>query len=304
MTKKVHTKLSSSNKKSQVGGFTSENRYSRNREEEIARLEAELSPKDDSEDNEKGGDPVSQDSQPVTNPPKEDEKPKEVDWEKRFKDQQSYSTKKMTELNDTISNLKTQIDELSKEKTKPPKTQEELEAWVAKYPEVSDMFMTLVMNQNENLRQEFQQELSEYQKEKQQLALEKAKTQLLRKQPDFDEITASEEFVEWFSKQPAVIQDTISKPSLDEDGVNAASRTIDLFKYEVLNKGKRPDPKEAAGKVKTSGSDEPVDRGDKPKFLESQVAKMTSAEFEKNQDAILKAQSEGRFVYDLTAGAR
>ena len=40
------------------------------------------------------------------------------------------------------------------------------------------------------------------------------------------------------------------------------------------------------------------------KFSESQVSKMSSGEYEANEDAILEAIKKGEFEYDLSGAAR
>ena len=71
-------------------------------------------------------------------------------------------------------------------------------------------------------------------------------------------------------------------------------------------KKKKPSKKDAAKAVNTKGSTTTPDSksSDADTILESDVAKMSAVEYEKNEEAIRKAVQTGKFVYDVSGAAR
>ena len=87
----------------------------------------------------------------------------------------------------------------------------------------------------------------------------------------------------------------------------AAARAIDLYKADMgVSKKKKTSKKDAAKAVTTKGSTTaPISElSNADSVLESDVAKMTAIEYEKNEEAIHKAIRNGKFVYDVSGAAR
>ena len=83
-------------------------------------------------------------------------------------------------------------------------------------------------------------------------------------------------------------------------------RVIDLYKIDngMTPAAKRENKKAAASSV-TKGTRTSVDtKGVSGQIKESDVAKMSSKEFEDRQDEITEAMRSGKFVYDMSGGAR
>jgi hypothetical protein len=86
----------------------------------------------------------------------------------------------------------------------------------------------------------------------------------------------------------------------------AASRAIDLYKADKkITKAKPTNNKGAAESVNTKSSrSSPTENEDSGTFYESIVEKMSSQEYETNQEAIAKAIRSGKFIYDKSGKAR
>jgi hypothetical protein len=287
-------------------GFSSENKYRKERDKEYEELENELSKAQ--AENKEEGDPINvSDNTPVND--------EDAVWKKRYGDLRSHTTKKEQELRGLISSLENEVNSLKKQTNEPkfPKTEEEVAEWVSMYPDVAAMIETIAGKTSQTVKQEIAQDLAALQAEKKRMEFQRAYTQLLGYHPDFDDLRETTEFKEWISEQPEVLQDAIYKPKLDDAGVKAAARVIDLYKRDSgLDKPKSktqksPNTAVDAARINSRSSNSSPDVEDgTPKFTESQVAKMTSKEFEARWPEIQAAQRKGPpyFVYDITGAAR
>lgn len=277
-------------------GFSSDNKYRKQKDLEYEKLEKEL-----------------EELEGKSEEPKEEEKENSQnknddnhDWKKRYGDVRAYSSKLESDLNA----VKAELEELKKEKKEVvyPKTDEEIQEWVKEFPDVAAIIETIAGKQNEKTKEEYKKQFEEINQLKNKLSFQKAYLNLLELQPDFDELKETEEFKNWLDEQPSILQNAIFNPSLDESGVKAASRVIDLYKKEknVDTKEKSSSEREIAKSVSRTKNDNP-DPDDKiRKFKESDIMKMSTREYEKLEDDILEAQKKGPpyFVYDVSGGAR
>lgn len=225
----------------------------------------------------------------------------EATFKKRYGDLRRHSQEQQRQLQTQIDELKAKLDAASKEPTKLPKTEKEIEAWAKKYPDVAAIIETIARKRALEVAQEAEGRLKGLQDLEKRLTKERAEAELVKLHPDFHEITAKPEFHEWVAEQPQNIQDSLYKNSTD---YKAAARAIDLYKADT-GKGtkRRGTDRDAASAVGTRGGATPSGGGRK-RFSESQVAKMSAQEYEKNEDAILDAIRKGEFDYDLSGGAR
>ena len=120
---------------------------------------------------------------------------------------------------------------------------------------------------------------------------------------DFDDLKESDEFHDWAGEQPKWVQDALYE---NQDDPRSVVRVIDLYKGDkgLDTKSRKKSTKEAASAVVTKRSTKPSQADTEVTFTESQIGKMSMKDFEKNQDAIMEAQRTGKFVYDLSGGAR
>ena len=120
---------------------------------------------------------------------------------------------------------------------------------------------------------------------------------------DFDELKESDEFHDWAGEQPKWVQDALYE---NQDDPRSVVRVIDLYKGDkgLDTKSRKKSSKAAASAVVTKRTTKPSQSDGEVTFTESQVATMSMKDFEKHQDAIIEAQRSGKFIYDLSGGAR
>ena len=228
----------------------------------------------------------------------------EESFKKRYGDLRRYMQQTVDAKEKELEKLRKQIEEKDKKEFKLPTSEEEIEAWASKYPEVAKIVDSIAQKRAREASSEVEQSMSDLRKMKAQLEREKAEHQLKTMHPDFDVIRQSKQFHNWVSQQPTYIQDALYK---NENDAIAAARAIDLFKADMgMIKEKRSDSqlqKDAAKAVKKSSSGSPSGSPN-VKWSESRVAALTAHEYEKHEDEILTAIRENKFAYDMTGGAR
>jgi len=292
-----------------LSGFQSENKYRRQKDEELAELEKELQEAQGQADEiEEEADQLE--TQEVSED-KESNKKGSENWKKRYGDLRSHFSKKEQEWNGRLQELEEKLEAQSNQ-VKYPTTDEEFEEWITKYPKVAAAMETMILKNSEGTSKKIKEVEKRIAEEKMQNAFDRAMNQLLALHPDFTEIAKSDQFQDWLADQPTVIQNTINNPgSFDDDAVKAASITVNMYKsaFGLDKKSKKSksttqDPKDAAKSVSRSNNETPETDDGKPIFSESQLNSMTSQQYEKLQDQILEAQREGRFEYDISGAAR
>jgi hypothetical protein len=93
----------------------------------------------------------------------------------------------------------------------------------------------------------------------------------------------------------------------NSDDPMSVVRVIDLYKVDngMDTRGKKSNTKDAASAVVPKrNSANPEQNSSKPKYTESMVEKMSMADYEKNQDAILQASRDNPNFYDISGAAR
>ena len=223
----------------------------------------------------------------------------EASFKKRYGDLRRHTQQLMAQKDQEIAQIKQQLDSAAKGQIKFPKTDEEIEAWSSKYPDVAKIVDTIARKRANEALEEGEKRLGHLKDLETKLTKKEAEQQLMKLHPDFNEIRQDPSFHEWVSMQPLYIQDALYKNNTD---AMAAARAIDLYKADT-GKRKTTSKKSAAEAVGRSTSAAPSAAG-KPRFSESQVAKMSDREYEANEDAILEAMRTGAFTYDMTGGAR
>jgi hypothetical protein len=223
--------------------------------------------------------------------------PEEKTFKKRYSDLRAHSAKKEKELQDRIETLENQL-KAGKTFT-PPKSDEEIEDWIKKYPDVAGIVRTLAAKEAEARLKDTESRIRDLDKDREEIRREKALKQIQDAHPDFEALNDSDEFHDWAEQQPKWVQTALYEDSEDP---KAVIRAIDLYKLDKAPKSRKD--KEAAAFVKP-GSKSQVDAdGSGYLFSESQIAKMSQREYDKNEEVIEKAIREGKFLYDLTGAAR
>lgn len=233
----------------------------------------------------------------------EPESAEEKSFKKRYGDLRRHSQQQQTQLQSQIDALKAQLEQSTTKQIKFPKTEDELNEWAAQYPDVAKIVETIAMKKAKEQAKEIEDRFRQLDEREQQTAKERAEAELMRLHPDFDSIRDDDAFHDWVEDQPKWVQQALYENDSD---ARAAARAIDLYKADKgIKTKKESSSKDAAQSVGTRGArSTPASEDLNGTFYESQVSKMSSHEYEANQEAIAKAIKSGKFVYDLSGSAR
>lgn len=238
--------------------------------------------------------------EPKEEPQEEQLNAEEKTFKKRYGDLRRHMSEKEKEWEEKFEELKAQTQ---KTQVIPPKTDEDIEAWASKYPDVAGIVETIAQKKAQELFSKAEKRLQEFDEVQYEATRTKAETQIRKAHEDFDELRASDAFHDWAEEQPKWVKDALYENADDPASV---IRVIDLYKVDkgMTPSAKKEKTKNAAKNVTTSSSPQvdPTEGG--RKIRESEVAKMSDKEFEEKWDEIQKAQRNGDFVYDLSGGAR
>lgn len=225
----------------------------------------------------------------------------EESFKKRYGDLRRHMQQKEATFQQQIDELKEQLSSATRQQIKFPKTDEEIEAWTKKYPDVAAIIDTIARKRASELLSEGEKRLEKVEKMREDLIRKEAEQELMRLHPDFNEIRMDAAFHEWAQNQSKFVQDALYRNNTD---AKAAAEAIDLYKYHKgIAARKKGADKNAAAAVSAKSSGAPTGT-QKSKFSESMVQKMSAAEYDKNETAIFEAMRKGEFVYDISGGAR
>ena len=227
----------------------------------------------------------------------------EKSFKKRYGDLRRHQQQKEKEYEDRIKALETQLNQATKSEIKLPKSDEDIEAWATKYPDVAAIVETIAIKKAKEQSQGLEDRVKEIDEMKANAAREKAEAELMKLHPDFGEIRDSDDFHEWAEEQPKWVQDALYENDAD---ARSAARAIDLYKSDRNIVTKKTNPsKDAARSVDTRNErSKPNSDPMNGAIRESDVQKMSAAEYEKYADDIMEAIRTGKFIYDLSGSAR
>jgi hypothetical protein len=238
---------------------------------------------------------------PMTKPEEEEPSdPEEKSFKKRYGDLRRHMAEKEKEWEDRLKALEGRP--ISKS-VLPPKSDEDIAEWASKYPDVASIVETIANKKAEEKLSKYKNQFEEYEKVTQDTARQKAYGIIRESHSDFDELRKSDSFHAWADEQPKWVQDSLYE---NEDDPKAVIRILDLYKVDKgLNpSAKKAKTKEAAAMVSPKNRTNVDFDEDGAKIYESQVAKMSSQAYEKNEAKIMDAMRKGNFVYDISGGAR
>tara|TARA_A100001388_G_C28766804_1_gene501245 strand:- start:1875 stop:2771 length:897 start_codon:yes stop_codon:yes gene_type:complete len=255
------------------------------------------------------GDGVSETTEKVTSSevPETDSKDEslskeEQTFKKRYGDLRRHLADKEKNLSEEIDKLKKQLDLATKNELVLPKSEDEIDAWAKKYPDVAGIVETIASKKAREASQDLDKRVKEIEGMRESAKVEKAEAELLALHPDFAEIREKDEFHDWAENQPKWIQDALYENATD---AKAASRVIDLYKADKgISTKSNVDLSAAKAVSPKRGRSTPQADATASYLKESVVNKMSTREYEKNQDKIMEAIRTGQFVYDISGGAR
>jgi DNA repair exonuclease SbcCD ATPase subunit len=233
----------------------------------------------------------------------EPESAEERSFKKRYGDLRRHSQQQQTQLQSQVDELKKQLEQSTSNQIKLPKSEEELSEWARQYPDVAKIVETIAIKKAKEQTEALDQRLKSLDEREALTAKDEAEAELLRLHPDFDQIRDDDEFHNWVDEQPKWVQQALYENDTD---ARAAARAIDLYKADKKIATKRSTSnRDAAQSINTKGGRSAPSGEDKDGMIyESQVAKMSTLEYEKYQEDIGKAIKSGKFVYDLSGNAR
>jgi hypothetical protein len=223
----------------------------------------------------------------------------EKNFKKRYGDLRRHVQEKEQEWKLKFEQLEQQLTAATKNELVLPKSEDEVEAWAKKYPDVAGIVEAIAEKKAQERANELDGRLKEIEELRVTAKREKAEAELAALHPDFNEIRKDDVFHAWAEDQPKWVQDALYENTEDAKSV---ARVIDLYKADkgITTKKASNSDKDAASSVKTK-SRTSIDPDDASKYLsESQVAKMSIKEYEKRQEEIMNAQRTGKFIYDLS----
>ena len=227
----------------------------------------------------------------------------EKTFKKRYGDLRKHSQETKQSLEKQVNDLRKQLDKSTKQEIKLPKSDDDIDAWAAQYPDVAAIVETIAIKKAREQSKDLEDRVKEIDAMRETATKEKAEVELLKIHPDFSEIRDSDDFHDWAKEQPKWVQDALYE---NDDDARSAARAIDLYKIDNnISTKKSSNNKDAARSVsnkQTRNAPETDKTGGS--FKESQVAKMTPQEYERNSDVIMEAIRSGRFVYDVSGNAR
>jgi len=278
-------------------GYNHEKRKLRMEEEakEIAELEAQQ--RGESEEPEEAEE-TTKEAEADTEAKEETLSAEEKSFKKRYGDLRRHMQQKEKEWDEKFESLQS-----SKASVIPPKSDEDIEAWATKYPDVAGIVETIATKKAQEMFSKADTRLKELDEAHSEANRVKSENKIRESHSDFDKLREADEFHDWADEQPKWVKDALYENADDPDSV---VRVIDLYKIDkgLTIKDKKANKKAAALPV-TRRSKTQVDVADANEMIrESDVAKMSDKEFEERADEINKAMRNGKFVYDVSGNAR
>tara|TARA_R110000851_G_scaffold99083_1_gene213963 strand:- start:243 stop:1094 length:852 start_codon:yes stop_codon:yes gene_type:complete len=222
----------------------------------------------------------------------------EKSFKKRYGDLRRHMAEKEKDWNERFEKL-----ENSGGTILPPKTDEDIDQWVSKYPDVASIVQTIATKKAQELFSKADTRLQKLDEMHEATVRKSAETTIIESHADFINIRESDEFHDWADEQPKWVQDAVYE---NTDDPHSVVRVLDLYKVDKgLTKEAKKAGKKAAASVVSRTSKTKVDADDSDgQIRESDVAKMSSKDFETNVDEINKAMRTGKFIYDISGSAR
>ena len=265
-------------------------------EKEIARLEAKSRGEEVEEEDEVAeATPQEETEEDDSNLSRE-----EKSFKKRYGDLRRHMQQKEKDWEEKFGALEKRMEGGT---VVPPKSDEDIEAWAKEYPDVAGIVETIAAKKAQEMFHKAESRLSELDKVQYEATRKSAESKILDSHPDFIKLRESDEFHDWAEEQPKWVQDAIYE---NQDDPASVVRVIDLYKSDkgLTKDAKKASTKKAASLV-SKGSRAKVDATDLANQIsESEVARMSSKEFEERQDEITKAMRNGKFIYDMSGNAR
>lgn len=235
--------------------------------------------------------------------PKEEEEKnlsaEEKSFKKRYGDLRRHMQQKEKEWEEKFSAL----EKRQGQAVIAPASNESLEAWMKKYPDIAGIVRALAKKEAEAKVASMEADWKTFNEAKEESLRMQAESVIRNAHSDFDELRKSDHFHNWADEQPKWVQDALYE---NADDPKSVIRVIDLYKADngLDTRSKKKQEKDAAAAVKTKSRVDVEDDETAKMWSESQVAKLSDKDYEKYEKEIMDAMRSGNFKYDLSGAAR
>ena len=279
-------------------------------EKEIARLEAEQRGETFEEESDGEGseatevsdasDTKQEEAQAESEASEDDSKlsREEKSFKKRYGDLRRHMADKEKDWNERFEKL-----ESSSTNIIPPKSDEDIEEWASQYPDVAGIVETIAAKKAQELFNKADSRLQKLDELQNEAVRKTAETTIMESHSDFVKIRESDEFHNWADEQPKWVQDAVYE---NADDPHSVVRVLDLYKADkgLTKQAKKAGTRAAASMVSKTSKINVDTEDSNGQIRESDVARMSTQEFEDNMDAINKAMKSQKFIYDVSGNAR
>lgn len=233
------------------------------------------------------------------------ETPEEKTFKKRYADLRSHSSRVENDLRKQIADIQAQLTAATKKEMNFPKTQEEVQAWATKYPEIYDTIVTIARQNAIDVAKDTEEKVQQIEAREFESVKRRAYNELLDAHKDFADIATSQDFIDWVEAQPKYIYDALY---VNETDSASAIRAVDLYKADRgISKApvkEKPDTRRETAQRVPQGQSTTNVATDQLKWTESKLAgvnwnRLTDAQLSE----IEEAQNNPAF-YDISGGAR
>lgn len=221
----------------------------------------------------------------------------EKTYKKRYSDLRNH-------LNKQAEELKAMKEQLSNSgSVRAPTSDENIEAWANKHPEIAGIVETIAEKKAQEKFDTADERLKKIDEINATAERTKSENEIRAMHSDFDDLRSSDAFHDWAGEQPKWVQDALYE---NQDDPKSVIRVIDLYKVDngMDIKARKKSTKKAASAVMTKRTTKPDSDNPAGHIRESQVNKMTAQEYEANADEIMESIRSGKFIYDISGGAR
>lgn len=283
-----------------VAGFVNRGTNFQSRRKRIEEEEEEVKRLESGETEEQEEEEVTQETKADSDNEEEAISPEEKSFKKRYGDLRRHMQQKEKDWEEKFEALENRV---TREGIVPPKSDEDIEAWAKQYPDVAGIVETIASKKAQEMFSKADARLKEIDEVQLEAERIKSEAKIKESHSDFIDLRNSDEFHNWADEQPKWVQDALYE---NPDDPASVIRVIDLYKSDkgLTKVAKKAKTKEAASVV-SKRSKTSIDATESESMIkESDVAKMSDKDFEKNQEEITKAMRTGKFIYDISGNAR
>ena len=228
----------------------------------------------------------------------EAQKKDDTDYKKRYDDLKRHYDAKLQEWKNDRQDMLSRLSTSQPSQAEVQNNDSSLDQFKSQYPDVYEAIDKISASKSELKVKKLEEDLLSLKEKEAQLEKEKAYQELLRLQPDFDNLKTDEKFTGWLDQQPTSISDGIYNNNTD---AKWASRVVDLYKADIGTKDTKKSTvnksKDAAMSVsKTNTTNVATSKQDGKIWKVSEIAKLKPWEFEKLEKEIDQARAEGRIT--------